>query len=224
MKKKDVLIKMKSIRPYRRVDKIDEGKEVSQPSVSSKIEIWEQSWLACAYILSSYNSFLINTYHVLIEKWIPILNKTHNFPLQKLSQYLPIFVYCEKPNNLKEIISIFFDLQSDDINIPMYIIFNVPLFKKLHNLYISLSYTNNTINYDLDRGVVNLSNRNFFNLQPADYYKLSSCWYLLFIAVNHALTHVESFEKYDTASYNSHENFKKSSFHKLYLHGRITYG
>lgn len=211
-------------RPYRHVDKIDEGKEINQPSVLSKIQIWEQSWLACASVLSSYNGSLIKTYHVLIEKWIPILNKAHNYPIQKLSQYVPIFVYCEKPNNLKEIISIFFDLQSDDMTIRMYIVFNVPLFKKLLNLYISLSQTNSPMHSDLDRGVINLSNHNLFNLQPAEYYRLSSCWYLLFIAVCHALTHIESFEKYDTASYNNHEYFKKSHFHKLYLHGRIKYG
>lgn len=207
--------------PYRRVDKINEGKETIQPPVSSKIEIWKKAWLACANVLSSCNGALIKQYHILIEKWIPLINKAHNYPIQKMALYNPIFVYCDKPNPLKEIISFYFDLQSDDMNIPMYIVFNVPLFKKLCNLYIALNMKNNQLNYDLDRGIVNLTSNNFLNLQPADYLKISTCWYLLFIAINHALSHLESFEKYDTASYNNHEYNNKSSFHKLYLYGRI---
>lgn len=207
--------------PYRRVDKINEGRETVQQPVSSKIETWKKAWLACAHILSTYNGIYMKQYHTLIEKWIPILNKVHNYPIQKLSLYNPVFVYCEKPNPLKEILSFYFDLQSDDLNIPMYIILNVPLFKKLCQLYISLNVKNNQLNVDLDRGIVNLTSHNFLNLQPADYLKFSTCWYLLFIAVNHALTHLESFEKYDTASYNSHEYTTKSCFHKMYLYGRI---
>lgn len=207
--------------PYRRVDKMNEDKEAVQPSVSSKIEIWKKAWLACAHVLSSCNGALIRQYHLLIEKWIPLINKAHNYPIQKLALYNPIFVYCDRPNPLKEIISFYFDLQSDDMTIPMYIVFNVPLFKKLCNLYITLNMKNNQLNYDLDRGIVNLTSSNFLNLQPADYLKISTCWYLLFIAVNHALSHLESFEKYDTASYMNHEYNSKSSFYKLYLYGRI---
>ena len=215
---------MKSIRqnPFRRIDKFDEGKEIEQPSILSKIEMWEQSWLACANILKDHNGVNIRTYHFLIEKWIPILNKIHNYPIGNFTEYHPAFVYCESPNNLKEIISVYYNspLNPDK---KMVFVFNVPLFRKLHSLYVSSSYRNNRMQSDLDRGIINLSNRNFLNLQPADYYKLSSCWYLLFIAVNHALTHVESYEKYFSTAYDTHEYFRKSSFHKLYLHGRIKY-
>lgn len=204
---------------YRHVDKIEEYKDL--PSISSKIEIWERAWLACAKVLCMTDGVSIKEYHNLIEKWIPILNKIHNYPIQKLSEYTPIFIYCEKANAPKEIISIYFDINNSDLNMPIYIIFNVVLFRKLHNIYITSNVKNNQVNCDLDRGVINLSNNNFLNMHPAEYFRLSSAWYLLFIAVNHALAHIYSFEKYDTASYSDHTYVKKSTFYKMYLYGRI---
>lgn len=212
---------MKQAKTIRRVDKIHEAKTELQPTVAPKIEIWERSWLACANVLMMYNGLHLKEYHVLVEKWIPIINKAHNFPISKLMDFIPVFIYLDKPNPMKEILAIYFELQSNQGNKLMYIVFNVPLFKKLCRLYISIRSKSNQINHDLDRGVINLTNFNFLNIHAADYFKASTSWYLLFIAVNHALTHIESFEKYDTASYSDHSYARKSAFFKLYFYGRI---
>lgn len=211
---------MKQAKTIRRVDKINESKEF-QPSVAPKIEIWERSWLACANILMTYNTLPINECHCLIEKWIPVINKAHNYPITKLMDFIPVFIYCDKPNSIKEIFMIYFELHNNDGNKLMYIVFNVYLFKKLKKLYILTRSKSNQVNHDLDRGVINLSNSNFLNIHMADYFKVSTSWYLLFIAINHALSHVDSFFKFDTASYSDHTYSRKSTFFKMYFYGRI---
>lgn len=212
---------MKPAKTIRRVDKIHEAKSELQPSVAPKIEVWERSWLACANVLMMYNGIDLKDIHLLVERWVPLLNKLHSSPISNLMDFIPIFIYCDKPNPIKEILMVYFDLQSNQGNKLMYIVFNVPLFKKLRKQYILARSKSNQLNNDLDRGVVNLSNSNFLNIHAADYFKVSTSWYLLFIAVNHALTHIESFERYDSASYSDHSYARKSSFSKMYFYGRI---
>lgn len=213
---------MKHSKTIRRVDKIQESRtELQEPSAAPKIEVWERAWSACADVLMMHNGLDLKEIHILVERWLPLVNKIHSFPIKNLMDYIPVFIYCDKPNPIKEILMIYFELQANQENKLMYIIFNVPLFKKLRKLYILARSKTNQIHHDSDRGVVNLSNTNFLNIHTADYFKVSTSWYLLFIALNHALCHIECFQNYDSACYNDHSYARKSSFSKMYFYGRI---
>ncbi|GFU12377.1 hypothetical protein NPIL_138451 [Nephila pilipes] len=205
--------------------KVDNYEEKRRPNIQCdiKIQAWKDSWFLCMQTLNEFNCNNIRDYHIIIERWIPLINKAHGSPITKLHEYQPTFYYLDKAMGPKEILQAYFDVQTEEVGIPMYIIFNVYLFKKIYNQFCSIYAKNSQMNVDNDRGTVNLLASGGFNVHPSEHFKMSTTWHFLFILVNHLLAHIECFEKYDTASYNDHNIIKKSSFYKMYMYGRVNH-
>lgn len=77
----------------------------------------------------------------------------------------------------------------------------------------------NNILANKSRGIVNLSSFSEHESSPAECLKNATCWHLLFIYTMHALAHLETYENYDHAHYNTHMYVKDSPFYKMYFYG-----
>lgn len=202
----------------REIDKYEENR--SPINVDIKIRAWQEAWFLCSQVLNQYSMVnKISDYHLILEQWIPLINRAHNHPISLLNKYETSFYMLNKPSNLQEIFLVLFDIQGDQPH--MYIIFNCHLFSTLHKLICDIYSKNNEMNVDLDRGTVNLIAACNMQIHPAEHFKLNMAWYLLFIAVNHMMAHLECFEKLDTQSYSDHSQLRKSSFYKMYIYGRV---
>lgn len=208
---------------YRGVDKHEPKQREGAVGVSSRVQAWKDAWLLCLQSLSNFTEIGPHDYHLVIEQWLPLINKAHGHPLKRLVDYQPTFYYADQADGPKEILQAYFGLTEEDTGLPMYILFNSNLFRKIQSEYCSKYAKNSQLMLDRDRGVINLIPCTGGDIQfsRAEYYKQATTWHLLFVAANHMLAHIDCFEKYDTASFDNHNLVKHSPFYKLYLFGRI---
>lgn len=105
--------------------------------------------------------------------------------------------------------------------VQLYIVFNVHLFLSgFQNFYTKLKHDPQNF-VDLERGTVDLNFENSkIRINPSAYFKQMTMWNLLFASVCHAMAHIDSYEKNDSAFYSNHDRLTKSPFYRLILHGQ----
>lgn len=204
----------------REIDQISEPLTKRQRKLNSDPYVWKKAWILCENAIDNNDAQSTTEYHVIVEKWIPLINKAFG-DIIHLERYIPVFHYLRTSNNLHEIFFVFFETPNEENHVPMHIIFNVPLFLKIINNYYTKYKNDNRSLIDMDRGTVNLELDQIFRINPSEYFKKSTMWHLLFLSLCHMMAHVDTFEKYDTSSYSNHDRIKKSAFYKFSVHGQI---
>jgi hypothetical protein len=183
--------------------------------------VWKRIWSACCPQLEGMDYREVYNYHEILAKWIPIINYHLKSPISSLEKYDATFHYLNDARSSKEILHFWIDIQEQNGQTPLYITFNVPLFKKLLANYNSHQANQANFLVDADRGTINLSFHQTSNLTPSEFFKRASNWYLLFIATCHALAHLDCHEKFNNASYDKHDLLKKSLFYNLCVSGSV---
>lgn len=202
----------------REIDTYEDRKKSS--NFKSKIAAWEEAWALCQEAVNDHLGSNVRNLHPVVEKWMCLINRAHGYPVP-LSTFVASFHYVEKSTSLKEVFQVYFGVASAEFGTPMYVLFNVELFNRVYAKYCSSYLRSTNYNVDHDRGTVDLRLNNELQLHPAEYFKMSTLWYLLFLFVCHMLAHVDTFHKYSTASYNDHSLLKKSCFYKIFVYGRV---
>lgn len=191
--------------------------------VVNRVQAWKDAWFLCMQTLGNFDSTDIDNFHLIIERWIPLINKAHDNPITRLNEYEVSFYYLRQPVELKEILCAFFGEVPINDRIPLYIIFNVYYFKKIFQQYCNIYASKNQMNVDLDRGTVNLWEGRDFKMNTADYFKINATWQFLFILIHHMLAHIDIYEKAGSARYHRHDAMHTSPFFKLSIHGKINH-
>lgn len=197
----------------------------SKQSNQTKIEMWRKAWMRCQSSVEQWENFDLREIYCILERWIPILNKSFNNPLSRLDKYQITMYTYEYQNGPKEIFQLYVEDTPNPQNIKVvYIIFNLCEFMKiLKSVLESLSGKNNMY-MDEARGTINLfSNTDGYKskLQKASYHKKRITCYLLFIYTLHALAHLHIYSIYKHAHFNNHKYLSNSLFFKLYYSGYI---
>lgn len=191
--------------------------------VINRVQAWKDAWFLCMQTLGSFDSSDIDHFHLLIERWIPLINKAHDNSITHLNEYEASFYYLRQPVGPKEILYAFFGEIPINDRIPLYIIFNVYYFKKIFHQYCNIYASKNQMNVDLDRGTVNLWESRDFKMNTADYFKINATWQFLFILIHHMLAHIDIYEKVGSARFHRHDAIHTSPFFKLCIHGKINH-
>lgn len=191
---------------------------------TSKVKKWREAWSACYRVVEEYSYMDLKQFHKIFERWVPILNIIFENTIPKLDKYDPTFFYCNQANGPKEIIKLYMDENIVNGRITTYIIFNIYEFNIIHKQYCTEYAKSNQMNYNEARGTVNLTSlMESDQHNPAEYFKLMSCWYLLFIYTLHALAHWDTYDKYDHGYYDTHSYVRDSPFFKFHFYGQIVY-
>ena len=191
--------------------------------VVNRVQAWKDAWFLCMQTLGNFDASDISNFHLLIERWIPLINKAHGNPITQLSEYDASFYYLRQPAGPKEILYAFFGEVPINGRIPLYIIFNVYYFKKIFQNYCVVYLDKPQMNVDLDRGTVNLWEGRDFKMNTADYYKINTTWHFLFILLHHMMAHIDLYEKMGSARFHRHDSIHTSKFFKLCIHGKINH-
>lgn len=204
---------------------IDTFEEYHPPpkKVNNRVQNWKDAWFLCMRTLGNFDANDVNHFHLLIERWIPFINKAHGSPITQLNEYDTSFYYLRHPVGPKEILYAFFGEVPINGRFPLYIIFNVHYFKKMFQHYCSLYASNNQMNVDLDRGTVNLYESRHMHMSTSDYFKINATWHFLFILIHHMLAHIDVYERVASARYHRHDAIHTSPFYKLHVYGKINH-
>ncbi|GFY66930.1 uncharacterized protein TNIN_179591 [Trichonephila inaurata madagascariensis] len=211
----------------RRIDRHEDRRVCRATLSSSKIPIWRDMWTQCFEIVKDFPTADLKQSHGVMEMWITIMNQSLDFPIRDIGErYNFVYFYCDEPNGPKEVIHLYFDENTtEEGKITVYVIFNLYEFRKIHRNYC-LNYTkNNQMLVDEARGTVNLTA--YYEggrSNPAHYFQNLITWYLYFIFVLHAMAHLDTYDKFDHAQYDTHVHLKESPFFKIYFYGRVTFG
>lgn len=207
----------------RTIDKHENRKNCRNANVRGKIGLWRQAWTKCIQVVEDWNAADLRKFHFVFEQWIPLLNRIFESPIDKLERYRMSFYYCDEPNGPKELIHLYMDEnETFEGVVPVYVIFNLYDFRKLHQTYCANFSKNNKLLVDEARGTINMAARQGMQGDsPASYFQNHVTWILLFISTLHALAHLEVFDKYDHAFYDNHSHVRDSIFYKLWFYGRI---
>lgn len=186
----------------------------------NKINQWRDAWLACYDVVCDWQSVNLNQFHLIFEKWVPMINFIFGNPI-KLNRYEPFFCYNNATSGPKEIIHLYIDNSMFEEKSEAYIIFNMFEFKKIQREYCFDLSKSNQMLIDEARGTVNLNHFMEHEANPADYFKLMTTWQLLFVCTVHLLSHWDTFDKYDNSDYENHILPRESPFSKLYFYGQM---
>lgn len=195
----------------------------SKPSNQTKIALWRKAWMRCQSAIEQWENFDLREIYYILERWIPLLNKTFNNPFSRLDKFQITMYSYEYQNGPKEIIQFYTNDTPNPENIKIvYGIFNICDFLKiLKSTLESLSGKNNMY-MDEARGTINLDmNGHKSKLQHATYHKKRITSYLLFIYTLHALAHLHIYSIYKHAHFDNHKYLNNSPFFKLYYSGYI---
>lgn len=208
----------------RPIDKHESYRTLTNLQPTSKVARWREAWNACYQVVENIPTVNLKEFHIIFERWVPILNWIFGRPIPKLDRYSPIFFYSFQPNGPKEIIKLYMDENALEDSTQVYIIFNVHEFQIIKKRYC-LDYTaSNQMLYNEARGTVNLSSILQNEQQnPAEYFQTMTCWHLLFIYTLHALAHWDVYDKYEHCYYDSHLYLNQSPFYKFYFYGQVVY-
>lgn len=205
----------------RRVDQHEDRRRCRPSPTHSKIASWREAWTACYNVVSEWDSIDLKRFHFIFERWVSILNRVFDNPV-RIEKYDFTLFYCDSPNGPKEIIHIYMnENQTPDGKTPTYVIFNLHEFRKVHAMYCTNYSKNNQMLVDESRGTVNMSSESGPCSRPAHYFKNLTTCQLLFIYTLHALAHLEVFDIYDHAHYDTHMYMRESVFFKIYFYGQI---
>lgn len=208
----------------RRIDKHDERQICRTNLSTSKVPLWRDIWTQCFEVIKDYPTADLKKSHQIIGPWMTIMNQNLDFPIRDLAdRFKFIYFYSEDPVGPKEIIHLYFDEnQNIDGKTTVYIIFNLNDFRKLHRNYCS-NYTKNNIMYvDEARGTVNMTS--YYDgggSNPSHYFQNLMTWYFYWIFLLHAMAHLEIYDKYDHAQYDTHLRIRESIFFKIHFYGQI---
>lgn len=206
----------------REIDTYEEYRP-SPKKTTNRVQAWKDAWYLCMKTLENFDAFDFNHYHLLVERWIPLINKAHGSPITQLHEYDTSFYYLRQPVGPKEIMYAFFGEVPINGRIPLYIIFNVHHFKKIFQHYCALYSNTNQMNVDLDRGTVNLWESRDMRMNTADFFKINATFHFLFILLHHMMAHIDVYEKMGTARYHRHDAIHNSTLFKLRIHGKINH-
>lgn len=190
----------------------------------SRLHKWRDAWMACFSVVDGHASIHLKNFHNIIGQWITILNWIFGNPIQNLQQYVPYFYYWGVPHGPKEILHMYMDPSvGDNGERYVHIIFNVYEFNKLHREYCDNMNKNNNMLVDEARGTINFSMLEEPTHNPAEFFKYTSAWQLLFLFTIHMMAHWDTFDKYQHANYDTHARVRESEFFNLYFAGTLTY-
>lgn len=204
---------------------IDTFEEYHPPpkKINNRIQYWKDAWYLCMKTLGNFDASNTFYFHLLIEQWIPLINKAHGSPITQLHEYDTSFYYLRQPFGPKEVLYAFFGEIPVNGRFPLYVIFNVYYFKKFFQHYCSLYSNTNQMNVDLDRGTINLWASRDLHMNTSDFFKTNATWHFLFIIVHHMLAHIDVYERVASARYHRHDSIHTSSFYKLHIPGKINH-
>ncbi|GFT93034.1 hypothetical protein NPIL_431431, partial [Nephila pilipes] len=99
--------------------KVDNYEEKRRPNIQCdiKIQAWKDAWYLCMQTLTEFSCSNIRDYHIIIERWIPLINKAHGSPITKLHEYQPTFYYLDEAIGPKEILQAYFDVQTEEVEL-----------------------------------------------------------------------------------------------------------
>lgn len=186
----------------------------------NKINQWRDAWLACYDIVCDWQNVELHHFHVILEKWVPIINLIFGNQI-KLGRYEPFFCYNNNASGPKEILHLYIDNSLLEEKSEAYIIFNVFEFTSIQRQYCLDMSRSNQMLVDEARGTVNLNHFIEHESSPADYFRIMTTWQLLFVYTVHLLSHWDTFDKYDNSDYENHMLLRESPFSKLYFYGQM---
>lgn len=207
----------------RPIDRHTVRKSNSRGPSLSKINQWRDAWIACYQIVEHLQNADIKRFHTIFEKWVPILNYIFHKPIANLERYQAKFYYLNEPNGPKEVIQLYIEENPFEELTLVYVIFNLYEFNLIHQQFCLNMSKSNQMLVDQGKGTINLLCLNEYETNPADYFKLMTCWHLLFIYTLHALAHWETYDKYEHAHYDTHTYLRDSPFFKIFYYGHLTY-
>lgn len=185
----------------------------------SKVSKWIDAWNACYEVVQDQISLDLTQFHLVFERWVPILNWIFQKPIFQLENYTPFFYYCNQQNGPKEIIQLYIENDFNEGGYFVHVILNVHEFNLIHKKYCAELSKANQLLFNEARGTINLSSLLDDERNTAEYFQIMTGWQLLFIHTLHALAHWDLFDKYRHAHYDTHLAMRESPFYKFYCCG-----
>lgn len=208
----------------RPIDRHEIRRSARPSSNVGHINRWRDAWLACYQVVQDWPSVELTRFHDVFQVWISTLNWVFEHPISNLERYEPTFYYCNENPGPKEIVQLYMGENRLDDRIPVYVVFNLFEFRKIHRQYCANMTKSNRMLVDEARGTINVGSFDEeYGGDPAAYFQNMTAWQLLFIFTLHALAHWDAYDKYDHCHYDSHMHVRDSPFFKLYFYGQIVY-
>lgn len=216
----------------REIDQHEVRKPGPTAVVHSKIAQWRDMWSACYRIVEDFfNGNDLRCIHQVLERWIPLMNHHLDRPIDNLDKYDMTLYYCDECNGPKEIIHLYMDETATlEGKLNVFVIVNLYEFRRIHRQYCQDFTRNNQMLVDEARGTINLSAASVLLeglggvANPASYFKNLTMWQLLFVYTLHAMAHLDVFDTYDHAHYDSHMYVKESPFYRMHFYGQVIRG
>lgn len=185
----------------------------------SKVSKWIDAWTACYEIVQDQTGLDLKQFHLIFERWVPILNWIFQKPIFRLEKYVPYFYYCHQQNGPKEIIHLYMEPDFNEGGTIVHVVFNFHEFNLIHKKYCTELSKSNELLFNEARGTINLSSLMDEERNSAEYFQIMTGWQLLFIHTLHALAHWNMYDKYRHAHYDTHLPIKESPFYNFYCCG-----
>lgn len=210
----------------REIDRHEVRKPGPASVVHSRIAQWRDLWTDCFRVVDEWDANDLRRFHYVLERWIPLMNRHLDYPISDTDRFDVTFYYCDEPSGPKEILQLYMDeTATPEGKTSVFVVFNLCEFRKIHRQYCNDFTRNNQMLVDEARGTINLSAAAFDGAaHPAGYFKNLTTWQLLFVYALHALAHLDVFDTYDHAHYDSHMYVKDSPFFRLHFYGQIVRG
>ena len=212
----------------RGIDKHEPVVKRFKPNTSNhtKINVWRKAWLKCQSSIEQWGDLELKNIDYVLERWIPILNKTFDNPLSDLHNY-EIFLYIyENQNGPREIITFWVNDKPNPRNVTyVYIIFNSNEFRKVVKYVLECLDGKNDMYVDEARGTINISHGDSECRSRTDhaiYHRIRIIRYLLFVYTLHGLAHLHMYSIYKHSFFDNHKYLSNSPFFKLYYSGYIS--
>ncbi|GBN65590.1 hypothetical protein AVEN_112027-1 [Araneus ventricosus] len=189
--------------------------------------MWRDVWTQCFEVIKDYPTADLKKSHRIVGQWMSIMNQYLDFPIRDIAErYNFVYFYNEDSTGPKEIIHLYFDEnQSADGKTNVYIIFHLTEFRKIHRNYCTNYTKNNHMLVDESRGTINMSAYyDAGGTNPSHYFLNLMTWYFYWIFLLHAMAHLEVYDKYDHAQYDTHGHIKDSRFFKIHFYGQVIVG
>lgn len=184
-----------------------------------KVSKWIDAWNACYEVVQEQMGLDLKHFHLVFERWVPVLNWIFQKPIFRLEKYVPYFYYCNEQNGPKEIIHLYMEPDFNEGGTIVHVVFNLHEFNLIHKKYCAELSKSNELLFNEARGTINLSSLMDEERNTAEYFQIMTGWQLLFIHTLHALAHWNMYDKYRHAHYDTHLPMKESVFYNFYCCG-----
>lgn len=189
----------------------------------SRVNKWQDAWTACYEVVRDQQTCDLKSFHLVFERWVPILNWIFEKPIFRLELYEPLFYYCSQQNGPKEVIMLYLEPSNEAATCKMHIIFNLFEFNNIYKRFCSDMSQSNQLLLNEARGTINLSSLFEEEQNTAEYFQTMTCWQLLFVHTLHALAHLDIYDKTRHAHYDKHHFMRDSVFFRFYCNGEVVY-